>query len=107
LLKNSLTHLRPLFHNISASEVTTLWRYTNLFIIIIILTPVLNSQGMKKYAMQYKQVQKSSWNEHDSSSLLLLLLLLLLIFSGAFSQPVHRHLSGASDSAIRLTMCAV
>jgi len=36
----------------SASEVTTLWRYTNLFIIIIIiiifLTPILNSRGMKK-----------------------------------------------------------
>jgi len=39
----------------SASEITTLWRYTSLFvIIIIILTPVLNSQGMKKlrYAIQ-------------------------------------------------------
>jgi len=37
----------------SASEVTTLWRYTNLFIIIfcfllLFFTPVLNSQGMKK-----------------------------------------------------------
>jgi len=31
--------------------------------IIIFLTPVLNSQEMKKYAMQYKKVQKSSWNE--------------------------------------------
>jgi len=46
----------------------TLWRYANLFIIIIFLTPVLNSQGMKKnYAMQYKKVQKSSWNEPYSS----------------------------------------
>jgi len=39
----------------SASDVTILWRYTNaLIIIIIILTPVLNSQGMKKirYAIQ-------------------------------------------------------
>jgi len=40
----------------SASEITTLWRYTNVFIIIIIifLTPVLNSEGMKKlrYAIQ-------------------------------------------------------
>jgi len=41
----------------SASEVTTIWLYTNLFVIIIIitfLTPVLNSQGMKKfrYAIQ-------------------------------------------------------
>jgi len=39
----------------SAAEITTLWRYTNVFIIIIIfLTPVLNSQGMKKlrYAIQ-------------------------------------------------------
>jgi len=34
---------------ISASEVTTLLRYTDLFIInTIIFTPVLNSQGMKK-----------------------------------------------------------
>jgi len=52
----------------NASEVTSLWRYTNLFIIVI-FTPVLNSQGMKKnYAMQYKKVQKSSWNEPYSSS---------------------------------------
>ena len=27
-----------------------------IIIIIIILNPVLNSQGMKKYAMQYKKV---------------------------------------------------
>jgi len=40
---------------VKASEVTTLWRYTNLFIISIIIiiiiyffTPVLNSRGMKK-----------------------------------------------------------
>jgi len=54
--------LLPLLTNMlpgsSASEVTTIWRYTNLFVIIIIiitfLTPVLNSQGMKKfrYAIQ-------------------------------------------------------
>jgi len=43
-----------------ASEVTTLWRYTNLFIIIIFLTPVglLNSQGMKK--LRYAQYKKST-----------------------------------------------
>jgi len=40
----------------SASEVTTLWRYTNLFIIIfcfllLFFTPVLNSQGMKKITL--------------------------------------------------------
>ena len=46
----------------SASEVTTLWRYTNLFIIIIIifLTPVLNSRGMKKYAVQYKKYKNQA-----------------------------------------------
>ena len=33
---------------------------TSHVIIIIILTPVLNSRGIKKYAMQYKKVQKSS-----------------------------------------------
>jgi len=47
------TTARPLHSTEYASEVTTLWRYTNLFItiiiiIIIILTPVLNSRGMKK-----------------------------------------------------------
>jgi len=48
----------------------TLWRYTNLFIIVIIFfTPVLNSQGRKNYAVQYKKVQKSSWNEPYSSLL--------------------------------------
>jgi len=46
-------------------------RYYYLFYFILFyLTPVLNSQGMKKnfYAMQYKKVQKSSWNETYSSS---------------------------------------
>jgi len=47
---------------------TTLWRYTNLFIIIF-FDPGTQFPGMKKnYAMQYKQVQKSSWNEPYSSS---------------------------------------
>ena len=32
----------------SASEVTTLWRYTNLFIIIIILTPGTQLLGNEK-----------------------------------------------------------
>ena len=41
----------------SASEVTNLWRYTNIIIIIIILNylnPVLSSQEMKqlRYAIQ-------------------------------------------------------
>jgi len=52
----------------NASEVTSLWRYTNLFIIVI-FTPVLNSQGMKKITLcNTKKVQKSSWNEPYSSS---------------------------------------
>jgi len=54
----------------SASEVTTLWRYTNLFIIIInllllfFLTPVLNSRGMKKlcYAIQKKYKNQAGMN---------------------------------------------
>ena len=49
----------------SAAEITTLWRYTNVFIIIIIffLTPVLNSQGMKKlrYAIQKSIKIKLEW----------------------------------------------
>jgi len=44
---------------------------TNIVVVIIIifLTPVLNSQGMKKsrYAIQ-KSTKKSSWNEPYSSS---------------------------------------
>jgi len=39
-----------------------------IIIFIIIFTPVLSSQGMKKYAMLCKKVQKSSWNEPYSSS---------------------------------------
>jgi len=40
-----------------ASQVTTLWRYTTAFVVVIIinfLTRVLNSQGVKKlrYAIQ-------------------------------------------------------
>jgi len=45
-----------------ASQVTTLWRYTTAFVVIIIinfLTRVFNSQGVKKYAMQYRKVQKN------------------------------------------------
>ena len=37
-------------------------------ILLLFLTPVRNSQGMKKYAMQFKKVQKSRWNEPYSSS---------------------------------------
>jgi len=41
----------------------------SLVIIIIILTPVLNSQGMKKITLcNTKKVQKSSWNKPYSSS---------------------------------------
>ena len=36
--------------------------------IIIILTPVLNTQGMKKLRCAIQKVQKSSWNEPYSSS---------------------------------------
>jgi len=54
----------------STSEVMTLWRYTNLLLLLFFFTPVLNSQGRKNYAMQYKKVQKSSWNEPYSFSLL-------------------------------------
>jgi len=50
----------------SAPEVTILWRYTNTFIIIIIIIIFLNFY--LKNAMQYKKVQKSSWNEPYSSS---------------------------------------
>jgi len=35
------------------------------------LNPVLNSQGKKNYTVQYKKVQKSSWNEPYSSSFLI------------------------------------
>jgi len=41
---------------VGASEVTTLWRYTNMFIIIIFLTPVLNSQGMKKNTLSKEKI---------------------------------------------------
>jgi len=32
----------------------------SVIIFFVFLTPVLNSQGMKNYAVQYKKVQKSS-----------------------------------------------
>ena len=41
------------------------------FIIIIFLTPVLNSRGMKKLRYAIQKVQKSSWNEPYSSFLIL------------------------------------
>jgi len=52
--------------NVSASEFTTLRRYTNLFIVIIIIIiffwPRYSiPKERKNYAMQYKKVQKSSW----------------------------------------------
>ena len=38
-------------------------------LLLFFLTPGLNSQGIKKnYAMQYRKVQKSSWNEPYCSS---------------------------------------
>ena len=47
-----------LFVVLCASEVTTIWHYTNVYIIIIIiiffLTPVLSSQGMKKLSYAKK-----------------------------------------------------
>jgi len=54
----------------SASEATALWRYTYTFIIIIIIFyPGSQFPGNEKnYAMQYKKVQKSSWNKPYSSS---------------------------------------
>ena len=38
------------------------------FIIIIIFTPILNSQGVKELCYALQKVQKSSWNEPYSSS---------------------------------------
>jgi len=41
------------FQSSSASEVTTLWRYTNLFIIIIIFyTPGSIDPGVKNYNLE-------------------------------------------------------
>ena len=37
-------------------------------IIIIIFTPILNSQGVKELCYALQKVQKSSWNEPYSSS---------------------------------------
>jgi len=34
-----------------------------IIILLIFLTLVLNTKGMKKCPMQYKKLQKSSWNE--------------------------------------------
>jgi len=39
--------LVSLQHNVSASGVTTLWRYANLFIIIIFLSPPAQSRRQK------------------------------------------------------------
>jgi len=42
--------------------------YKSVYYYYYFLTPVLNSQGMKtNYAIQYKKVQKSSWNEPYTS----------------------------------------
>jgi len=47
----------------SASEVTTLWRYTNLFIIII-LTPGTQLLGNEKIKLcNTEKYKKSSWNK--------------------------------------------
>jgi len=53
----------------SASKVTTLWRYINLFIIIIIFLPQYShTHRMKQLRYAIQKVQKSSWNEPYSSS---------------------------------------
>jgi len=48
-LAEQTLHGRSLNLQISASEVTTLWRYTNLFIIIIIFDPGTQFPGNEKY----------------------------------------------------------
>jgi len=46
----------------SASEVTTLWRYTNLFIIIIIIT---TQPGNRTNAVSMNKVHCTLLNSHD------------------------------------------
>jgi len=50
------------------TEVTTLWRYKNPFLIIIFDPGTQFLGNEKNYAMQGIKVQKSSWNEPYSSS---------------------------------------
>jgi len=62
-----------ILHSLSASEVTTLRRYTNLFIIIIIFIYFFDPgtqfpRNEKITLCNTKKVQKSSWNEPYSSS---------------------------------------
>jgi len=70
-----------------ASELTTLWRYTNTFIIIIIvlLRYSIPRKG-KKYAMQLQKVQKSTWNEpYSSSSFTIIIMYIFLNFYPRYS----------------------
>jgi len=57
----SLTFLSGTLPDLSAFEVATLWRYTNIFIIIYyyFLTPVLSSQGMKKNTLCHTNKYKN------------------------------------------------
>jgi len=41
--------------------------YNMMIMIIIILTPVLNSQGIEKLRYAIQKIQKSNWNEPYSS----------------------------------------
>ena len=47
---------------------STLTRWKKLLLLLLFLTTGIQFTGNEKYAMQYKKVQTSSWNEPYSSS---------------------------------------
>jgi len=59
------TRLMALFQNYfsSASEVTTLWRYTNLFIIII--TTEVSRYQKGKTNLDFTETRDSEWKWHQ------------------------------------------
>jgi len=79
-------------HAASASEVTTEALHKCDYYYYY-LTPVLNSQGMKKLRYAIQKVQKSSWNEPYSSSSFTKVMqsdgIVILFFSAASRNSAH------------------
>ena len=66
------------------------WLQSTLLLLVLSLTPVFNSQCMKKIMLlQYKQVQKSSWNKPY-----LVIINIIIIYS---ETPTAVHISAHTN----------
>ena len=67
-------------------------------------TPVLNSQGGKNDAMQYRKVQKSSWNEPYSSSSFIIIIMQRLTRHVSVIRMTNRRRGGHVDLRVAVSV---